>query len=127
GCLVSWREVAGIVLIGACLMADTAYAQFGIPWQQSPKITVIGADSDPRQPLIDAAVAFWNRTLEELGSGFRLGPVERISRPIPEKALQALSQSIIGGALPGDGPPPPPPPPRGPPGLPPASPFRSFP
>lgn len=96
------REVAGIVLIAACLMAGSAHAQFGVAWRQPPKITVIGADSDPRQPLIDEAVAFWNRTLEELGSGFRLGPVERISLPIPERALQALSQSIVGGARPVD-------------------------
>lgn len=97
GGLMSSREVAGIVLIAACLMACAARAQFGVTWQQSPKITVIGADSDPRQPLIDEAVAFWNRTLEELGSGFRLGPVERISRPIPEMALQAFSRIIVGG------------------------------
>jgi hypothetical protein len=68
----------------------------------APEDTVIGADSDPRQPLIDEAVVFWNRTLEELGSGFRLGPVERISLSIPERALQALSQSIVGGARPVD-------------------------
>jgi hypothetical protein len=55
---MSSREVAGIVLIAACLMAGTARAQFGVGWHQSPKITVIGADSDPRQPLIDEAVAF---------------------------------------------------------------------
>jgi hypothetical protein len=96
------REVAGIVLIVACLMVGSAHAQFSMAWQQSPKITVIGADSDPRQPLIDEAVAFWNRTLEDLGSGFRLGPFERISLPIPERALQALSQSIVGGARPVD-------------------------
>jgi hypothetical protein len=58
GGLMSSREVAGIVLIAACLMAGTARAQFGVGWHQSPKITVIGADSDPRQPLIDEAVAF---------------------------------------------------------------------
>lgn len=83
GGLMSSREVAGIVLIAACLMVGSAHAQFSMAWQQSPKITVIGADSDPRQPLVDEAVAFWNKTLEELGSGFRLGPVERISHPIP--------------------------------------------
>src|SRR5262245_20142691 len=99
---LSLRAVAGTALIAAWLMAECAHAQFGVPWPQSPKITVIGADSDPRQPLIDEAVAFWNRTLEELGSGFRLGPVERTSRPIPETALQALSQSIVGGARPVD-------------------------
>lgn len=102
GGLMSSREVAGIVLIAACLMVGSAHAQFSMAWQQSPKITVIGADSDPRQPLVDEAVAFWNRTLEDLGSGFRLGPVERISLPIPERALQALSQSIVGGARPVD-------------------------
>src|SRR5262249_53693235 len=106
--LMSSREVPGIVLTAACLMAGWAHAQFGVAWQHFPKITVIGADSDPRQPPIAEGVAFWNQTLEELGSGFRLGPVERISRPIPEKALQALSQSIIGGGRPGAPSPPPP-------------------
>lgn len=102
GGLMSSREAAGIVLVTACLMAGWAHAQFGVTWQQSPKITVIGVDSDPRQPLIDEAVAFWNGTLDELGSGFRLGSVERIFRPIPETALQMLNRSIVGGARPVD-------------------------
>jgi hypothetical protein len=47
------------------------------------------------------AVSFWNRTLEEIGSGFRLGPVTRTGLPMPEEALQSLSTSTLSGA---DGP-----------------------
>ena len=45
-------------------------------------------------------MAFWNKTLEELGSGFRLGPVTHVVQPIPEEALQELSRSIISGVRP---------------------------
>ena len=53
--------------------------------------------NDPRIALVEEAVAFWNKTLEELGSGFRLGPVTRVDQPVPEEALQSLSTSIVGG------------------------------
>lgn len=79
-------------------MADMAHAQFGVAWRQTPNITIVSADSDPRLSLVDEAAAFWNTTLQELGSGFRLGPVTRLVQPVPEEALQALSQAIVGGA-----------------------------
>ena len=57
----------------------------------------MSSDSDARLGLVDEAVAFWNKTLEEIGSGFRLGAVTRVTQPIPEEALQSLSQSVVGG------------------------------
>ena len=36
---------------------------------------------------MSAATAFWNRTLQELGSGFRLGPVTPCRGTVPEEAL----------------------------------------
>jgi Dual-action HEIGH metallo-peptidase len=36
------------------------------------------------------------RTFTELGSGFRLGAVSRMVRPIPEEALQRLSTQVVG-------------------------------
>jgi len=80
-------------------VATAAHAQFGRPWRHTPMLVVISsADSDPRLSLVDEAVAFWNNTLEEIGSGFRLPTAERLVKPVPEDALQALSRSIVGGS-----------------------------
>jgi len=84
----------------AALTAGPAHAQFGAPWHRVPGVTVIGAADDQRQPLVDEAVSFWNRTLEDIGSGFRLGAVTRAVQPVPEDALQALSEAILGGRRP---------------------------
>jgi hypothetical protein len=89
---ISIAAVALLVLVLALL----AHAQFGRGWQRNPAITIIHADeNDPRLALVDEALAFWNRTLGEFGSGFRLGPAVRIKAPIPEEGLRALSTSIL--------------------------------
>src|SRR4029453_16250486 len=85
----------------AILLAAPAWAQFGVPWQRTPMIAVISADdSDPRHALVDEAIDFWNRMLQEINSGFRLGPPVRHVMPIPEEGLRTLSTSIVdrGGA-----------------------------
>jgi hypothetical protein len=82
----------------ALLAAAPAHAQPGVPWQRMPTITVISADDkDPRHALVEEAIAFWNRTLQEVDSGFRLGPVVRHSLPIPEDGLRTLSALIVDG------------------------------
>jgi hypothetical protein len=91
------KLIIGYVLIIASLTAGTAHAQFGMPWHHTPTIAVISADGDPRLSLVDEAVSFWNKTLEEIGSGFRVGRVTRIVQAVPEEALQALSRSVVGG------------------------------
>jgi hypothetical protein len=83
------------VLIVGGLAVSVAHAQFGVPWQRTPGIVVVSADHDPRLILVDEAVSYWNKTLEEIGSGFRLGPVTRVVQMIPEEALQSLSQSVL--------------------------------
>lgn len=85
------------VLIVAGLTFDLAWAQFGVPWRHVPKIAVISAAGDARLRAVDEAVAFWNRTLAEIGAGFRLGSLTRVVRPIPEDALQMLSAEVLGG------------------------------
>ena len=82
-------------LIIAALAADAAHAQQ--TWRTVPKIAVIGPTGDSRLPAVDEAVAFWNRTFTELGSGFRLGAVTRMVRPIPEEAVRQLSTSVLSG------------------------------
>jgi hypothetical protein len=43
----------------------------------TPSITAVSLAGDSRLQAVDEAVSFWNRTLEEIGSGFRLGPIGR--------------------------------------------------
>jgi hypothetical protein len=82
-----------ISFIAAGLTANPASAQQA--WRIVPKIAVIGPADDSRLPAVDEAVAFWNKTFTELGSGFRLGAVTRMVRPIPEEAMQQLSTSVL--------------------------------
>src|SRR5437660_526527 len=106
GKIVNISGTSGLRLVVACLTATTAHAQFGVPWRHAPTLVAISsADDDPRLSLVDEAVSFWNKTLEEIGSGFRLPPAERLVKPVPEDALQALSRSIVGGSRPVDIPP----------------------
>jgi hypothetical protein len=91
------RLVIGCALLVAILWATTAHAQFGVGWPHSPQITVISRGGDARLDLVDEAVSFWNRTLQDIGSGFQLGPVTRVVGPVPEEALRSLSASIIQG------------------------------
>lgn len=84
------------VLALMLLCSSAAQAQFGMPWQLTPGVTVLGvAADDPRRALVEEAVEWWNRTLAELGSGFRLGEVVHLTRPVPERALQSLGQSVL--------------------------------
>jgi len=89
------RLAIACVVTAVGLATGAAHAQSGVSWRHAPKIVVVSTDRDPRLPLVDEAVAFWNRALEEVGSGFRLGPVTRIVRPIPEGALQSLSMAVL--------------------------------
>src|SRR5512136_15277 len=82
-----------MVVVG--FSVTSAQAQFGESWHRTPKITVISSDGDPRLGLVEEAVSFWNRTLEETGSGFRLGAVTRLVQPVPEEALRSLGDSVL--------------------------------
>src|SRR5215475_10205205 len=88
------KRVVACLLIVAALTADAAYAQ---TWRHVPKITVVSPAGDQRLHAVDEAVAFWNSTFQEIGSGFRLGALTRTVRPIPEEALQQLSASVLEG------------------------------
>ena len=84
------------MLAAAGLSATSTHAQFGTPWNRAPSIAVVSAEGDARLGLVDEAISFWNRTLEEIGSGFRLAPATRHVLPVPEEGLQTLSLSIVG-------------------------------
>jgi hypothetical protein len=78
------RVMLGILIV----IAGTADAARAQTWGHAPKIVVVSPAGDSRLRAVDEAVAYWNRTLQEIGSGFRLGPVTHVVRPIPEEALQ---------------------------------------
>ena len=89
------KLLIGCILIVSGVSTNVVHAQFGVPWGYVPRITVMGSEGDARLSLVDEAVSYWNKTLGEIGSGFRLGPITRVTQPIPEEALQSLSQSIV--------------------------------
>lgn len=90
---------SGIVVIIAlaCFFAQAAHAQFGRSWQSSPQVTVMYSELDERVKLVDEAIAFWNMTLGEIGSGFTIPKASRVKTSIPESDLQTLSLSVVGG------------------------------
>jgi hypothetical protein len=101
--IVALRSLARMrtALLPLCLglvVASSAHAQFGVPWQRSPQVVVIASSpDDARLDLVDEAVAYWNQQLSEVGSAFRLGRPERLIRPPPDSALQEQSRQILGG------------------------------
>jgi hypothetical protein len=68
-----------------------AAVPLGPLWAHAPAITVLAVPGDQRLPLVRDGVSFWNRTFAELGSGFRLGPVETGAGNIPPGSMSALS------------------------------------
>ena len=84
-----------------CLLNSPGIAQFARSWNKTPAINVVYSKADDRLDLVDEAVVFWNKTFEEIGSGFRLPKPIRVKNEIPETALQSLSSSIVGGPGPG--------------------------
>jgi hypothetical protein len=45
--------------------------------------------------LVDEAISYWNQSLQDLGSAFRLPTATHAVQALPEQALQALSQSVL--------------------------------
>jgi hypothetical protein len=94
------------VFLALSLVAGAAHAQ----WQRTPGVVVIGSEGDPRRLVVEEAISFWNKTLADIGSGFRLGAVSHLTQPVPEEALHELSRTLGRGVevpqalrgLPGD-------------------------
>lgn len=88
-------SVASLLLLALVATLGAASAQ-PRGWRHVPSITVVGPDaSDVRLGLLDEAVAFWNRTFEDLDSGFRLGTVTRVAAKVPDQTVQSLSDTVL--------------------------------
>ena len=85
----------GRMLVVFCSSVTSAHAQFSGSRHRTPTISVISSDVDPRLGLVDEAVFFWNKTLEDTGSGSRLGAVTRFVQPVPEEALRSPGESVL--------------------------------
>lgn len=90
-----------LVLILATVAAGVAQPQSPMAWQHVPSITIISAGPDPRLELVDEAISFWNKSLAEIGSAFRLPRAARVVQEVPDEALQAMSASLMRGERPG--------------------------
>jgi hypothetical protein len=76
--------------------AHSASGGLAAPWTKVPAVVVVGASvNDARLPLVQDAVAFWNRSFAELGAGFRLGPVTQAAGTVPVDELRALSDRVL--------------------------------
>jgi hypothetical protein len=88
-----------LILVIAGLICGTALGQVPIAWQKTPSIVAVGQEADARFELVDEAIAYWNRSLEEIGSGFRLPVPKRLVLQVPDQALVAMSRNLIAHEL----------------------------
>jgi hypothetical protein len=87
-----------------CFVANDRYLIK--PTQQGRSVvSVTSSAGDARLGLVDEAVSFWNKTLQELGVCYSLGPVTRLVQSVPEEALQSVGQLLEGGRGPSKIPP----------------------
>ena len=91
-------SVAAALLPAGLPWHAVAAGAWGIPWARVPDVAVLSARGDSRLPLVSDAVAFWNQTFSELGSGFHLGSVTVAGGTIPAADLMALSGAVLGQA-----------------------------
>jgi hypothetical protein len=79
----------------ASLSSNAAHVQTAALWQQPPQIVVVGPSGDARQQLVDEAISFWNKTFQEIGVCYELGPAVRLDQPVPEEELKLLSRDVV--------------------------------
>jgi hypothetical protein len=94
------RGIATALLMLCLPVGRALAARLGFAWDRVPTIAVLGPADDPRQALVLDAVTFWNQTLGELGSSFRLGAVTRQEGNIPDSLIVALSENTLNGMHP---------------------------
>jgi hypothetical protein len=89
------RYLLALITVG---WLTPASAQTPAQWVLGPTVTIVAADNDPRIVYTHEAIELWNRTLAELGSAFRLGPVRRLEEGAPgSDELEMVSDRIIRG------------------------------
>ena len=64
-------------------------------WDRTPSVTILTKENDRRIRLVFEAVEFWNRTFAEIGSPFRLGPVEQTGETLLAQFLATMSDAVL--------------------------------
>ena len=71
-------------------------------WTKIPALVFVASENDARIQAAREAVDFWNRTLSEIGTPFRLGPLMPVTAAVPAEVLQELSARVVGRGAPVD-------------------------
>lgn len=90
--------LAGLIAGGGRAQESSAIVHFPNrerSWDRIPSVTIATKENDPRITLVLEAVEFWNKTFAELGSPFRLGPVEQTGELLPAQYLERLSDTVL--------------------------------
>lgn len=79
----------------ALLAAIALILPCGASAAQTPlSVTVMGNPGDSRVVAVRDAVTFWNRQLEQIGAGVRLGPVRVVDNVVSDRDLRELSEGV---------------------------------
>jgi hypothetical protein len=84
------RRWACFLVAIAAAWGGYAWGNRAIHWTKVPSITVVAEAGDPRGEAVREAVAFWNRTFDELDSPFRLGELTWVTASVPEGDVRSL-------------------------------------
>jgi hypothetical protein len=94
--LVRMKRLVGFVLVVAGLSGNGVHAQSDSPSQQGRSVVAVTSSAgDARLGLVDEAVSFWNKTLQEIGVCYSLGPVTRLVQSVPEEPQDTQLKSAI--------------------------------
>ena len=77
-----------------------AVRSWNLGWTKVPSVTVVGPANDRRLQKVRDAIAFWNKTLAELGTPFRIGPMVHVAGAIPIDDLRGTSMTVLNRAGP---------------------------
>ena len=80
----------------ALLLLVAPWACLAQTWSKPPLVTILGSEGDPRIALVHEAVDYWNGVFAEVGSPFRLGPVQLTTGEIPLDTLRGLGDRVVG-------------------------------
>jgi hypothetical protein len=69
------------------------------PWDIIPTIVISSAADDPRIPLVQKAVDYWNEQFKGIGTPFHIGSITQTTIQFPGADLQAISNPDTPGKL----------------------------
>lgn len=89
-----------IMLLPVCamLILHSPSDGAGAPWNGNLAVGLAASADDPRLPLVQEAIGFWNSLLVEIGSTLQLVPVRLPAMPDAAETLRQMSAGKLAGA-----------------------------